>query len=764
MPSRAIHQLLFLLLLTAAPLLAQDNPRIRIRVFDENAIDGFTAGTEISSTVYLDEIGSERKGQLERIKQFLKNEQWTEAVDMLMRLSENDLHELAVLDEDTALGFARYKPLSRVVNQLVGPLARNSPETISSYRDRIDPLAKRWFDEAQAEHNEQLYRRLINNAFDSSHGDDALLALGDVALEQGRYAEARRNFRLVHASLSWSGNHRRLPYWVRANRGEVPSALATDLVTERLSGDAYPDSDIPLVDVWARMVLTSILEGNRKRAASELAILKHAWPNAAGKIAGTQDSYAKMLSQMLTSSHAWPRERESADWPTFAGSPSRNRNSDIEIDIPIEPTWRIPLTAIAASDHSAGRRYKLPDEPAGEMRDQPCSHFPIVVGDLVLIKDESKMRCLNLASGKPAWTSQKDGSFFESMNQGGAAIRPFGNQQNVRLGQLRFTLSAAQGVATSTIGSHQGAGGHVNSALLGFDLQRQGAIQFGPVNVDGPQWSFHGAPLNDGRRCWIGMRLRENTAQDYVACFDVTTGDELWRTRICSAETLGQNVIEATNNFLLTKHEDTIFVSTHLGTVAAVSAREGKTRWLTKYRRRGPKRENLTDQNWYSIRDLTPCLIHADLAIVAPSDTNKIFALHRDSGELIWQTTVPSDVTQILGVGDNDHLVLSGRRLWWMDLYTGRQSTKVSVNPFPSDAKSEPTGVGRGVLSAGNIYWPAVEDEESRIYVLRQKDGKPIRQPIDLSAGEVRAGNLILASDHLLIAGPSELVAFKLDE
>ena len=185
---RAICSPTLCLLLIAAPiLLGQDNPRIRIRVFDENAIDGFSSGTELSSTVYIDDIGSERKGQLERIHQFLKNEQWTEAVDLLMRLSENDLEELALLDEDTALGFARYKPLGRVVNRLIVPLVSDSPETISNYRDRIDPLAKRWFEQSQIKHDKQLLWRLTNDAFNSSYGDDALLALGDAALEEGRY-------------------------------------------------------------------------------------------------------------------------------------------------------------------------------------------------------------------------------------------------------------------------------------------------------------------------------------------------------------------------------------------------------------------------------------------------------------------------------------------------------------------------------------------------------------------------------------------------
>ena len=45
--------------------------------------------TELSPNVYLDEVGGDSRGHVERAMQFLENEQWSEAVDMLMRLTEN---------------------------------------------------------------------------------------------------------------------------------------------------------------------------------------------------------------------------------------------------------------------------------------------------------------------------------------------------------------------------------------------------------------------------------------------------------------------------------------------------------------------------------------------------------------------------------------------------------------------------------------------------------------------------------------------------
>jgi len=118
-----------------------------------------------------------------------------------------------------------------------------------------------------------------------------------------------------------------------------------------------------------------------------------------------------------------------------------------------------------------------------------------------------------------------------------------------------------------------------------------------------------------------------------------------------------------------------------------------------------------------------------------------------------------NDVTQLLGVGEDGNLVVSGRRLWWLDVYTGGPSKKVLVNPFPAGEFSSPVGVGRGLLSGGNIFWPTQGDDIGKIFVPSQSDRHPARQPIDLGAEKLE----LVTSTHLLVSAPDRLTGYKLD-
>lgn len=751
------------------------NPRIRVRVIGEDVLNGRPFGNELSSTVYVDEIASEQKGQLARVRQFIREDQWSEAADMLVRLAESDLRKLAEIESanTSATPFARQAkhlvPLSDVLHQIVHRLAQQAPETLIEYRQRVDPLAKRWLESARKNRDPRQLEQLIEEAFHSSHGDEALITLGDWALERGDFHEARIHYHKIHGVLQWQVARQPFPIWVRPTRGEVASVLANELLepegtASHGTGLAFIDSPIPRADVWARLVLVSMLQGNVNRASSELAILKKAWPEATGTIGGQQGKLGVLLSKLLTMSNAWPTS-EQRDWPTFGGNFARNTNSNIAIDIPMKSTWTKELEPIDEDEQldqrSIRKRFGLPTESNGEAPDKPCSYFPIVFEKKIVFKDHSQIYCLELETGDPAWSNRDDGRFYSLSNTIVAPSVPFGDQLST-LGQHRHTLCYANGLITATMGSSQ-SGNPTNSTLIGFDIDSQGAIQFGPIPVENSRWTYHGAPIHDANRCWIGLRLRDASAQDFLACFDIHSGKQLWRTRICTAETLGGNAIESSCNFLLSKHESTVFVSSHLGTIAAVSAQTGNILWVMQYPRRGPTVQNLTDQSWHAVRDLTPCLVHDDLVIAAPSDTDHVFALRRSTGELIWSTPLATDATKILGVSKSGQLIMSGRRLWWLDAYTGRPSAQVDVNPFPASSTAEPTGSGRGLLSAENVYWPVIEDGESKIYVLRQSDGKPNRKPIDLQERGVDAGNLLVVPGYLLIAGPETIAAFRLD-
>ena len=161
-------------------------------------------------------------------------------------------------------------------------------------------------------------------------------------------------------------------------------------------------------------------------------------------------------------------------------------------------------------------------------------------------------------------------------------------------------------------------------------------------------------------------------------------------------------------------------------------------------------------------RDLTPCIWHAGRLFVAPGDCDGVLALNAASGQVLWSTDLPQgalDATQLLGVAGN-HLIASGRRLWWFDVQNGRVSGNVQENPFPREPAATLAGFGRGLLVGSQIFWP-VRDPEDRILVFDAASGAITRQPIELSAIEVSAGNLVAGRGYLLVAGPQELVALR---
>ena len=754
-----VRILIAIFLLSAAQAAAQ--PRLRIRrgaLINDLGRDLFSM-TELSPTVFLEEVGGDARGQIDLLNRHVEGSQWREAAETLRRLADQRAPGMTKLGLQQG-GFQQHVPLAELVRSQLAEVARQSPESLAAYRQRMNPLAAQWFEAGQIGDHE-LLEKCAFEATQSDVGDDALLALAELSIESGDFAKARRCLRSIHGGMAWYQKSSLAPFWLRHARGEEFATILADMESVATSNPACVDSDIPMADVWSRMTLVSILEGNRERAMHELALLQEKWPNSSGRIGGRNTEYGTYLEGLLAASAEWSLPSRADQWTTFAGNAARNGQSATSIDIPMEPAWRTVLRSAKPSSAAAARAHNLPTEKSGEVRGRPLSHHPVVMDGKVLIQDRSRIRCLDLNTGKPAWGGD-DGEFYANRVPVAGDVRfvPFdGRTQTARINEQRFTLTATPQTILATIASNHDFGGGGNAAIAGFNIEREGSLQFGPIELKNGL-SFLGSPVAEGDQCWVGVRNQEANVQDFVASYDMQTGKELWRTRICSADTINRTAELA--SYLLTKWEDTIYFSSHLGAVAALDAEEGAIRWITTYPRTGPKRRNLVDQPWYALRDLTPCLYHDGVLVVAPSDTDRIFALHADTGSLLWEVEIAGDANQLLGVGKDGHLIVSGRRLWWLDVWTGARVEDLPVNPFPAGDMTVPTGAGRGVLAGGNIYWPAQDSDGAKIFVLDQANGEQNRQPIDLDSRNVKAGNLIATSTHLLIASPDELVTFAI--
>src|SRR5512145_1866878 len=127
---------------------------------------------ELADGVQVDRVEGTTLAQLERVKSFLADEKWDEAVETLRQLMENSDEKLIAVTEHRFVGLRDYCQLQ---------LASLPPDAIQLYRGRVDAMAEKWYREGLANRDRRLLENVVEQAFASSWGDDALLALGDLA-------------------------------------------------------------------------------------------------------------------------------------------------------------------------------------------------------------------------------------------------------------------------------------------------------------------------------------------------------------------------------------------------------------------------------------------------------------------------------------------------------------------------------------------------------------------------------------------------------
>ncbi|MBL8827331.1 MAG: hypothetical protein JNM18_10115, partial [Planctomycetaceae bacterium] len=221
---------------------------------------------ELSDSVQLDEVPSAAKKQFEQVRAFLANEQWSDGVDLLRRIMESHGDKVVAVDAQRYLNVRDYCQLQ---------LASLPPVALNLYRSVADAQAKQWYDQGVARRDVELLTRVTSQAFCTRWGDDALFVLGELALEAGELHKARS-------------------YWGRllAEKSR-PEGQLTRLV--------YPDTDIPLADIHARLVLVALLLGQIDRAQLHQQQAGPLLSVASGRLAGRQGNYSELLATLTTS-------------------------------------------------------------------------------------------------------------------------------------------------------------------------------------------------------------------------------------------------------------------------------------------------------------------------------------------------------------------------------------------------------------------------------------------------------------------------------
>lgn len=748
---------------------------------------------DLNATVQIDEIEASSRVHLERVQQFLDVRQWGEAVTALRRVMDQDGDRLIAVSGMRDRPLVRYVPMRQYGQWFMSRWHETAPEALAQYRREIDPIARRWYEEGVERNDEQQLRNVVVNFFVSSSGDDALLQLGEYALERGDHALARGYWEQIHPLDTGTNSGKDSG----ENSGENSGGHSS-----HSSWLTYPDSPIPLPDVQARLTLVSILEGDWERAEHELARLRSDSPRAEGMISGRQGTYVELLRGILEEARTWEASpgdpvatfggttRRIPDGvnggtggETSGGSGGEAETTDHEpLDVQGPPLWRIPLPRLSGRQDVRARR-RL---PVGETIEEALSHHPLVVGSAVFVAQPDAIRAFDVTTGRPLVAGdqeiQRPGEPTASSHRG-TIYEAGGSQSDVRLGggqrwgTPRFTLTESEGKLFARMGSPITRWRNVDQPrrdqrgfLVGLDLSAEGRLLPGfPLDVDDTEWSFEGTPLVRGNFLWVAMRRQDEVrVESHVACFEVTTGRLAWRTQICASETPGEGLVNELSHSLVTLDHDTLYFNTHLGAVCALEARSGDLRWLMTYPRASYPPRDPDDGARHQFRDLTPATLFRGRVLVAPSDSDQIFAVEGASGRLLWSLPpgIATDAKHILGVS-GDYWLVSGDYLYWIDTHQGHLATQFPPprRQVAGHAAGTPRGFGRGLLHGGRVYWPTREN----IFVFSQQPHGPpggrqprmTRAPIDLRHHDAESGNLIAASGLLLIATADELIALR---
>jgi outer membrane protein assembly factor BamB len=752
---------------------------------------------QLAGSVRADEAPREAIAQLERLGSLVRERQYDEALELLRRVADEFGRRLVRAEPNRWVTVRDFCHLQ---------LAALPADVLEAYRKRTDAAADAAFAAAMDDRRSAALDDFLDRYYATRRGDEALVALGDLALERGDPADARRYWlqlfevppatipeAAVQAAMKADGAISKLvsmyyaapaanaaaanepAHWLAdpAKFAAITDNQAAALVEfckqhgVPLGRLAYPSTDVPLAEIRARLVLASLLEGSLDRASEELAQFERKHAAADGYLAGQRGNLLVRLKQLFDEHKTWPPRPVQNIWTTFARSPNRNSAMGAA-PLPAalgEPLWRASLPPPIEPDLRSERELLFRERRIGETWNAPTSYHPIVVDRRVFIVTADDVRALDLRTGKPVWPVSPDdvtGAIFrdeaaQGTRRGEAwtlgvpryTASSDGNRLAVRLGPPATTTPADE-TAARRLGASK-------LVLLDVGAEGQGKLLCDPILAD-ERFAFEGAPILVEDRLYVAMRRGDVRPEIHVACYQVHGGRSrlAWRTFVAAAETPGRGqMIEYTHN-LLTLAGESLYCNTNVGAVASLATDDGRIRWLRTYRRAQHGELARLVQTGHFYRDLNPCLFDRGNIFVAPSDTPAVMALDATDGSLLWTTDAAADAVHLLAATERT-LIASGDRLYALDARTGKV-----VCRWPDGASPDPRGIGRGLVAGNRVLWPT--QEELRPFDLaasfRDRQWRMDRPPISLSRHAARGGNILWSDGVLLLATSQELIAW----
>ena len=278
-----------------------------------------------------------------------------------------------------------------------------------------------------------------------------------------------------------------------------------------------------------------------------------------------------------------------------------------------------------------------------------------------------------------------------------------------------------------------------------------------PLADSKPTAIWEGAPLVVGGRMWAALaRFEGGRVAHSVACYDPADSTALpdrpiWVVELCDSPLTAGSETRVKQELLTLAGRNLVFCS-NSGVVAAIDAASGQRSWAFRYPRLDSSR-----RGWLSLRGSGSCVSADGRVFVAPTDSDRVFALDAESGRLLWEFS-PVDRAQILGVAQNRLIVtVAGpvRGIFGLAVATGSYRGPAG---WVQVSGGGVLNAGRGLVSDDVILWPTREATQDWLHFLRPLNGMPLCDPIPGSFG-----NLAYAAGVLTVVTPTQIMGFVSD-
>ena len=570
-------------------------------------------------------------------------------------------------------------------------------EGVRAYRDLCEPRIREALDPQTRSRTVDDLLPLLDRYFCTATAAELADMIGQLAIEAGDLALARRVYRRILE--------------LHPDRAQHAAHCTTMLaLVGALAGGAANDDEVD--------------DGAQIR-----------WMGESRKV-------SDVLRTIRDTFHARTAPPSPDEWPMFAGNPTRQKAASCDVD-QIGLLWRF---------HAAAPRLPDDDEAFGgplfghEGRVARLSIQPVVSGDLVFIQWSREVIALQRSTGVEQWHFKADVSGVAELDEFDE-FTPQWDSVTVHDGRVYVAFAGNAPPYYAYESSGTGTELICLDARTGREVWRANRDNVGEAFAE---LHFDSSPIiADGRLHLVGRRRRSFGFEDcYLYRFRTIDGTYESRTHLGSASTGSFGSRQATLS-IPAMVDDTIFVCTNLGSIAAVSAHTGDVRWLRLYARDRVSDDNIS--GWFSNEvhswEMNPVIGYGDRLLCLPTDADHLLVLDQRDGRLVQSVPVSAmgSLRSILGVR-GDRLCGVGDGAICIDLPT---KTELWSSPLPADGEA----VGRGVWVDDRLIVPT-------------KAGLSI---FDVATGnrsdltwdeEGSAGNLLGLSDQLLVAGAGTLSAY----